>query len=209
MHERLAARPASHRRIGTSPPGPLWCGSTTCSVSAGRDGGVERVAARLQRRHPGGGREPVRRGDHAERAGELRPRRHRHRERVQLDPVAVRVGHLDAHEAVAVLPLALGHRRRAQPLAGAAHLVPAVHLEAEVVAGRQPVRRRALGEREQLAAGRAEDQQVGVVVHALREPEVLAVERRGPLPVGDGEGDVVEPHRAIIAADPPGLRTRA
>ena len=38
----------------------------------GRDRGVERVAAQLQRRHPGGGGEPVGRGDHPERARQLR-----------------------------------------------------------------------------------------------------------------------------------------
>ena len=40
---------------------------------AGRGGGVERGATRLQHRHPGTGGQPVRRRHHAERARELRP----------------------------------------------------------------------------------------------------------------------------------------
>ena len=42
---------------------------------ARRDGGVEGVAALLEHRHPRRRREPVRRGDHAERAPELGSRR--------------------------------------------------------------------------------------------------------------------------------------
>ena len=44
----------------------------------GRHRGVERVAAALEHRHPGRRREPVRRGHHAEGAGELRSRREGH-----------------------------------------------------------------------------------------------------------------------------------
>ena len=39
----------------------------------GGDGGIEGVAAFLQRRHADGGRDPVGRGDHAERALDLGP----------------------------------------------------------------------------------------------------------------------------------------
>ena len=45
---------------------------------AGRDRRVERVAAALEHRHPGRGGEPVRRGDHAERAAQLGTRREAH-----------------------------------------------------------------------------------------------------------------------------------
>ena len=38
-----------------------------------------------------------------------------------------------------------------------------------------------------------------VLVHARDETEVLAVERRGPFPVADGQCDVVQRHRRIMA----------
>ena len=59
------------------------------------------------------------------------------REREQLDAVAVRVGDLHADDDVIVLPFGLGHAGRAEALAGAAHLVGGVGLEAEVVGGRE------------------------------------------------------------------------
>ena len=39
-----------------------------------------------------------------------------------------------------------------------------------------------------------------VVMDPLGEPEVLAVEGGRPLPIADGQGDVVERHPTIIAA---------
>ncbi len=59
------------RITGTSPPGPLRCGSTTCKRESGGDGGVEGVAALLQRRHADGGRDPMGRGHDAEGALDL------------------------------------------------------------------------------------------------------------------------------------------
>ena len=49
-----------------------------------------------------------------------------------LDPVAVRVGDLDAGEAVIVLPLGLRDAGLAQPHAGAADIVGVLELKAEV-----------------------------------------------------------------------------
>jgi hypothetical protein len=40
-----------------------------------------------------------------------------------------------------------------------------------------------------------------VVMHTLGEPEVLGVERSRPFSIADSEGNVVEGHQAILAAD--------
>src|SRR5882724_2135570 len=50
--------------IGTSPPGPFKCGSTTC---------IEGVAALFQNTHADGSRDPVGGGDHAKSAFDFRP----------------------------------------------------------------------------------------------------------------------------------------
>ena len=120
--------------------------------------------------------------------------------REQLDPVSVRVCDLDADEAPILLPIGLGHAGRAQSLAGGVDLLPVGDLKAEVIGAGELRGSRSLAEREQRTVGRAQDQQVLVVVHPLGEAEVLVVERCGPLAVGDGQGDMVEGHRAMIAA---------
>jgi hypothetical protein len=117
----------------------------------------------------------------------------------QLDSIAVRVGDLDADEAMIVLPFGLSRARLLQPLARASDRVGVLELEAEVVGAGQPVRHRALAQREERAVGRPEDQEVLVVVHPFGKPEVLAVEGRGHLPIADRQRDVVQRHSSMIA----------
>ena len=72
-HDGLAAgRPEQRRQVAA---GPVQVRLDDLEREARRDGGVERVAALLEHGHAGRRRKPVRRGDHAERAAELRARR--------------------------------------------------------------------------------------------------------------------------------------
>ena len=98
-----------------------------------------------------------------------------------------------------VLPFGLGDRGGTQALARPPDLVGVGGLEAEVVRARQVARHGPFAKREHRAVARAEDQQVLVVVHALRQPKVRAVEGRGPLAIADGQSDVVEGHGAMMA----------
>jgi len=70
----VARAPHDDRRLAT---GSVEVRLDDLEREPGRDGCVECVAAMLEDRHPGRGREPVRRGDHAECPGQLRPGRHR------------------------------------------------------------------------------------------------------------------------------------
>ena len=105
---RGSPRATGQRIAGRSPPGPFRCGSTTCSVRPGGDGGVEGVAALLEHGHAGRRGEPVRRGDHAEGAAQLGARREHARTIVdRVRPLGgragrcVRIGHGDRCGALA------------------------------------------------------------------------------------------------------------
>src|ERR1700743_778820 len=63
--------------MGTSPPGPFRCGSTARHGKGVWTPACEAFAASLQYRHPDRGRDPVRRGHHAERAFDFRAGRER------------------------------------------------------------------------------------------------------------------------------------
>ena len=75
-----AARPSSAGQItaGRSPPGPFRCGSTTCSTKPAAHAASNALPPRSSTAHPGGGGEPVRRRDRAERPAQLGPRREGH-----------------------------------------------------------------------------------------------------------------------------------
>ena len=78
-------------------------------------------------------------------------------------------------------------------------------LEAEVGRARRRGRDLALAEGEEAAFGAGEDQQVRVVVDAPGQAEVLAVERRRAIAIGDGQCDVIEAeaaHRRIGRGGP-------
>ncbi len=109
----------------------------------------------------------------------------------QLDPIAVRVADLHAHKAVIALPLGFRHTGLAEALASGSHIVRVGKLEPEMVARRQPDRRLALFQCQQRPVASAKNQQVLVVVHPIGEPEVPAVERRGPCPIADRERYVI------------------
>jgi hypothetical protein len=119
-------------------------------------------------------------------------------DREQLDPIPVRVGYLDPHEAVVLLPFGFRRAGLAEPLARASDLVGALELEAEVVAARKLGRHRALTQRDQRPVRRSHDQEMLVVVDPLGQPEVLAVEGRGPLPIADRQSDMIQGHLPII-----------
>ena len=72
--DRLAAgdRPEQRRHLAA---GSVQVRLDDLERESGRDRRVERVAAALEHGHPGGRAEPVRRGDHPERAAQLGPRR--------------------------------------------------------------------------------------------------------------------------------------
>ena len=72
--ERLAALGAPEHS-GKISAGPVQVRLDDLQGEARGDGGVEGVPAALEHRHPGGGSEPVGRGDHAEGAAQLRSRR--------------------------------------------------------------------------------------------------------------------------------------
>ena len=93
-----------------------------------------------------------------------------------------------------VRPLQLHDARRAEPLACREDVVGAGQAEAEVVRAREALGGRGFAGREgeQGPVVVAEDEQVLVVVDALREAEVLAVERRRKIAVRDAQRDVVE-----------------
>ena len=71
-----SARPEDDRQVAA---GAVQVRLDDLQREAGRDRGVERVAAALEHRHAGRGREPVRRRDHAEGAAQLGPGRERQR----------------------------------------------------------------------------------------------------------------------------------
>ena len=74
-HWLAAGRPQDRRQVATR---PVQVRLDDLEGEAGRDGGIEGIAALLEHRHAGRRREPVRRRDHAEPAAELRASRDRH-----------------------------------------------------------------------------------------------------------------------------------
>ena len=64
-------RRTSWTMSGTSPPGPLRCGSTTCSVKAVATAASKALPPRSSIAHADRGRDPMRRGDDAEGAVDL------------------------------------------------------------------------------------------------------------------------------------------
>ena len=77
QHVHVVARAVveDHRQV---PAGAVQVRLDNLQGETRGDCGVERIAATLEHRHPGGGREPVRRRDHAERPAQLRSRRELH-----------------------------------------------------------------------------------------------------------------------------------
>ena len=79
---RRARAPCPPRRTrttaGTSPPGPLRCGSTTCSTKPAAAAASNALPPRSSTDIPAPGRQPVRRGDHPERAAQLGAGREAH-----------------------------------------------------------------------------------------------------------------------------------
>jgi hypothetical protein len=116
---------------------------------------------------------------------------------VDLDAVAVGVGHLNAHETPVVLPLRLDNARCPEAVARGADGSLVRQPEAEVVRARKlsgdrlPLRERELG-----PVVRSEDQHVVVFVEALRQAEVLAVERGRPHTIADCQGRAPSAARA-------------
>lgn len=118
---------------------------------------------------------------------------------VELDPVAVGVGDLDAHEPAVVLPFGLDDAGRAKTLSRRPRRMIVGQAKAEVVGARQLAsHRRSLRERQLRTVVRAKDQEMFVGVDSLRQPEVRAIERGGPLSIADGERNVVERHPPIM-----------
>jgi hypothetical protein len=117
----------------------------------------------------------------------------------ELDPVAVRVSDLDADKPVIVLPFGLHRAGVTQPLARASNLFGVLKLETEVVGAGQPVRHRALAQRDERTVRRSKDQKVLVLVHPFGQPEVLAVEGFRSVPIVNSQRDMVQWHPSIIS----------